>query len=68
MGTGLWKRKRDNQKRAITLTMVREVLRRCQREPVSRIIGRREFWDLELEITPFALDPRPDSETLIEAA
>ena len=45
-----------------------KVLRRCQREPVSRIIGRREFWNLELEITPFALDPRPDSETLIEAA
>jgi release factor glutamine methyltransferase len=38
------------------------------REPVSRILGRREFWSLEFQITPDVLDPRPDSETLIEAA
>ena len=38
------------------------------REPVSRILGRREFWSLLFRITPAALDPRPDSETLIEAA
>ncbi len=41
--------------------------RRCGREPVSRILGRREFWSLELEITPATLDPRPDSETLVTA-
>ena len=38
------------------------------REPVSRILGRREFWSLEFRVTPAVLDPRPDSETLIEAA
>lgn len=38
------------------------------REPVSRILGRREFWSLDFRITPAVLDPRPDSETLIEAA
>jgi release factor glutamine methyltransferase len=38
------------------------------REPVSRILGRREFWSLEFRVTPDVLDPRPDSETLIEAA
>jgi release factor glutamine methyltransferase len=38
------------------------------REPVSRILGRREFWSLEFRISPDVLDPRPDSETLIEAA
>jgi release factor glutamine methyltransferase len=38
------------------------------REPVSRILGKREFWSLEFRITPAVLDPRPDSETLIEAA
>lgn len=42
--------------------------RREQREPVSRIIGKREFWGLEFEISPATLDPRPDSETLINAA
>ncbi len=41
--------------------------RRCCREPVSRILGRREFWSLDLAITPATLDPRPDSETLVEA-
>ena len=34
---------------------------------LSRILGRRGFWSLELEITPDTLDPRPDSETLVAA-
>lgn len=42
--------------------------RRAAREPVSRILGRRAFWSLDLEVTPATLDPRPDSETLVEAA
>ncbi|MSP52558.1 MAG: peptide chain release factor N(5)-glutamine methyltransferase [Alphaproteobacteria bacterium] len=42
--------------------------RRRHREPVSRILGRREFWSLDLVLTPAALDPRPDSETIVEAA
>ena len=42
--------------------------RRAAREPVSRILGRREFWSLEFRVTPEVLDPRPDSETLIETA
>ncbi len=41
--------------------------RRAAREPVSRILGRREFWSLDFEITPDTLDPRPDSETLVAA-
>jgi release factor glutamine methyltransferase len=43
------------------------VERRCIREPVSRILGHRDFWDLTFQLNPYALDPRPDSETLIEA-
>ncbi len=42
--------------------------RRAAREPVSRILGHREFWSLEFALTPETLDPRPDSETVIEAA
>ena len=42
--------------------------RRLAREPVSRILGRREFWGLRLDVTPDVLDPRADSETLVEAA
>ncbi|HEX9881107.1 MAG TPA: peptide chain release factor N(5)-glutamine methyltransferase, partial [Hyphomicrobium sp.] len=42
--------------------------RRCAREPVSRILGAREFYGRTFKVTPATLDPRPDSETLIEAA
>jgi release factor glutamine methyltransferase len=44
------------------------VARRAAGEPVAYILGRRAFWTIELEIGPGALIPRPDSETLIEAA
>ena len=41
--------------------------RRCKCEPVSHIIGSREFWSLSFRVTADVLDPRPDSETLIAA-
>jgi release factor glutamine methyltransferase len=44
------------------------VARRADGEPLAYIIGRREFWSLDLAVTPDVLIPRPDSETLIEAA
>lgn len=44
------------------------IARRAQHEPFSRLKGRREFWSLDFEVSPDTLDPRPDSETLIEAA
>ncbi len=46
----------------------RHIERRIQRYPVSRILGRREFWGLDIALNDAMLDPRPDSETLIEAA
>jgi len=42
--------------------------RRLRHEPVSRILGRKEFWSLMLEVTPAVLVPRPDTETVVEAA
>lgn len=42
--------------------------RRLKREPVSRILGQKEFWSLPLRVTPDVLVPRPDTETIIEAA
>ena len=42
--------------------------RRRSREPVSRILGEREFYGRSFTISPATLDPRPDSETLIAAA
>ena len=44
------------------------VRRRLAHEPVAYITGRRAFWTIELEVAPGVLIPRPDSETLIEAA
>jgi release factor glutamine methyltransferase len=42
--------------------------RRARREPVSRILGEREFYGRTFKLSPATLDPRPDSETLIEVA
>jgi release factor glutamine methyltransferase len=44
------------------------VSRRLAHEPVAYITGRRAFWTIELEVGPGVLIPRPDSETLMEAA
>jgi release factor glutamine methyltransferase len=46
----------------------RAITRRLKREPVARITGSREFYGREFRLGPAALDPRPDTETLIEAA
>jgi release factor glutamine methyltransferase len=42
--------------------------RRLAGEPVARIIGVKEFWGLPLLISPATLVPRPDTETVVEAA
>jgi release factor glutamine methyltransferase len=42
--------------------------RRLRHEPVARIFGRKEFWSLSLAISPAVLVPRPETETVVEAA
>ncbi len=54
----------SKENRVIFLDML---ARRINREPVSRIVGYREFWSLSFQISPDTLDPRPDSETLVSA-
>ena len=44
------------------------VARRAAREPLALILGRRGFWTLDLTVGPATLIPRPETETLIEAA
>lgn len=44
------------------------VERRQRSEPIAHIIGRKEFWGLDFQVTPDVLIPRPDSELLIEEA
>lgn len=48
---------------------IKEIVERYLKgEPLTRIMGVREFWGLEFDVTSDVLDPRPDTETLIEAA
>ena len=44
------------------------VARRMRREPMSYILGTREFWSLEFEVTPDVLIPRPETELIVEEA
>lgn len=44
------------------------IARRLAREPVAQIVGRRMFYGREFFVTPDVLDPRPDTETLVEVA
>ncbi len=44
------------------------VSRRRRREPVAYLLGEREFWSLPFHVTPRTLVPRPESETVVEAA
>ncbi len=44
------------------------VARRAAGEPVGRILGEREFWGLRFRLNEATLEPRPDSETIVEAA
>ena len=41
--------------------------RMAEHEPLSRIVGRREFWGLEFTLCGDTLDPRPETETVVEA-
>ena len=44
------------------------VARRCRGEPIAYITGRREFWGLDLKVSPATLIPRPETEHLVEIA
>src|SRR6185437_6411390 len=53
---------------AATARLEALIARRLEREPVSRILGLREFYGRAFLVDRHTLDPRPDTETLIEAA
>jgi release factor glutamine methyltransferase len=46
----------------------RIVKRRAAREPVSQIVGRREFWGLDIAVDAHVLTPRPETERVVEVA
>lgn len=61
--------KTDQELNVKTLKSFEELVqRRLLREPVSHLIGQREFWSLAFDVSADVLDPRPASETLIQAA
>ena len=47
-------------------TLAGYVERRLRREPVSRILGRKGFWKIMLNVTPDVLSPRPDTEAILD--
>jgi release factor glutamine methyltransferase len=49
-------------------TLIAIAARRIEREPVARIVGNKEFWGLALRISKSTLVPRPETETVVEAA
>lgn len=44
------------------------VARRLKREPASRILGRKGFWKIMLNVSPDVLSPRPDTEAILDVA
>lgn len=45
-----------------------QLARRLNGEPIAHILGQREFWSLQFEVTPATLIPRPETEHLVELA
>ncbi len=59
---------RDPGKAVDTSALEHLLGRREAREPIALILGRREFWSLDFLVSGATLIPRPESETVIEAA
>jgi release factor glutamine methyltransferase len=61
-----------NQQAVVASTLIDAfaavIERRAAHEPLAFIVGQREFWSLDFLVSPATLIPRPDSETLIQAA
>lgn len=50
------------------ITFLQAIKARAQRQPVAQITGRRAFWKFDFHVTSDTLDPRPESELLVELA
>ncbi|MGX5713809.1 peptide chain release factor N(5)-glutamine methyltransferase [Sphingopyxis terrae subsp. ummariensis] len=58
----------DSSRYEVPESFVQLVARRMGNEPIAYIVGYRDFWTIRVEVGPGVLIPRPDSETLVEAA
>ena len=61
-------RARDSEPQSFGDRLAALIVRRAAREPVAQIVGHREFWGLEFEVTPEVLVPRPETELIVEEA
>lgn len=64
----LWRWARETDTSDVLQTFAEAVQMRANGKPVSKIIGSRDFWKRSFEINDDVLDPRPDTETLVETA
>jgi release factor glutamine methyltransferase len=55
----------NSEELALFKTLIK---RRVNREPVAYIVGSKEFWSMDVSVTPEVLIPRPETECLVEAA
>ncbi len=65
---GLIRREREPISEGWATDLERLALRRLAGEPVSRIMGEREFWGLKFALNEATLDPRPETEMLVAEA
>ncbi|MBN2467996.1 MAG: peptide chain release factor N(5)-glutamine methyltransferase [Deltaproteobacteria bacterium] len=65
-GLYLWPQRRVSQREYEQFQAL--ICRRTQGEPVAYIVGRKEFWSLPFRVTEAVMIPRPQTETLAEAA
>ena len=66
--TTLLSRSQDPLEPSELQTLQQALTRRLTGEPLAYITGRWWFWDIELEVAPCTLIPRPDTELLVEQA
>lgn len=61
-----------NPRRHVSEALARDLLRRARArlsgQSIGRILGRRAFWSLDLSVGPATLEPRPETETVVELA
>jgi len=67
-GAGLMARLNEALPEAEAARFETLIARRARREPLSHIVGSVGFWTLDLIVTRDVLTPRPDTETIVEAA
>lgn len=61
-------RSRENEPAEFAAAYAPLIERRVAREPVAQIVGVREFWERDFEVTPDVLVPRPETEIIVEEA